>query len=143
MCPGISGPGIRVYPFTDERVGFGLLLERDGRQDQLFLGTPEMKPAQVVQALVAMWQSRVRSELSSGPPPFVFLVDETDMEIGQIVNDLRMAWPRLYPGDTLTVFVSNASKIELKVAVSDVLSDWNAEHPGVPYPAGITVATEH
>jgi len=143
MCPGISGPGFRVYPFNHERVGFGLLLERDGKQAQLFLGTAGMDPAQVVQALVAAWRSKVRSGAASGPPPFVFFVDDSDVEIGQIVNDLRTCWPRLYSGETLLVFVSNASKTELQDAVSDVLSDWNTQHPGVPYPAGITVATEH
>jgi hypothetical protein len=52
MCPGISGPGIRIYPFTHKPVGFGLLLEIDGRPDHLFLGTVQMKPAEVIQALV-------------------------------------------------------------------------------------------
>jgi hypothetical protein len=138
MCPGISGPGIRVYPFIHDIVGFGLLLERDGRTAKLFLGTAEMTQPQVVQALVAWWRSS-----SSDVPPFVFFVDEADAEITRIVEDLRACWPRLYPGDSLSVFISNVSETELQAAVSDVLSDWNIEHPGVPYPPGVTAATEH
>lgn len=60
--PGISGPGIRVYPFTHDEVGYGCLLERDDKPDALWLATLPTNPMHTLQMLIAWWLTGAKHE---------------------------------------------------------------------------------
>jgi hypothetical protein len=145
--PGMPSPlpGIRVYPFTHEQIGFGFLLETDGIRDTLFLAPESMSPGQSLQCLIASYRHLYPSET----PPYVFLVDEGDPLIPAL-DELMACWLRLFPNappemrELPVGFITGfTTKAEILEAVNDVLSAWGQEHPGEAYPRSVTEATEH
>lgn len=137
--PGLSGPGVRVYPFTHVQLGYGFLLERDGGKDRLFLAPEPTTPNETITAFIAAWL-----HLNPGKPfPFVYLVRDDDAVSVAAFDGLRQYWRRKYPRDELPLFSSNSTEAEILEAVDDVIANWAEEHAGAPYPRSIEAATEH
>ena len=136
--PGISGPGVRVYPFTHHDVGYGFLLERDGGKDLLFLAPFPTTADATLQCLIASWLHTSPGE----PFPFVYFVSETDTATVKAMGGLKALW-RKYPTEEFPLFTSNVTEAEILEAVDDVIAEWGKEHPGEAYPRTIAVASEH
>jgi hypothetical protein len=137
--PGISGPGIRVYPFTHETVGYGFLLEADDARDELFLAPLPTTPEATLQCFVAMWMHRYPGDSL----PFVYLVHEADTPTLKAMEGLRKFYARKYPTEEFPLFESNSTEAEILEAVNNVVAEWGSKHPGEPYPRSVEVATEH
>ena len=137
--PGISGPGIRVYPFTHDDMGYGFLLEWDGGQDRLFLAPLPTTPDETLQCFIAFWSHMRPGERF----PFVYLVRETDTATVRAMEGLRAFWSRKYPAEEFLLFTSNATEAEILEAVDDIIAEWGKEHPGEPYPRSVTIGSKH
>lgn len=95
--PGISGPGVRVYPFTHHDVGYGFLLERDGGKDLLFLAPFPTTADATLQCLIASWLHTSPGE----PFPFVYFVSETDTATVKAMGGLKALCGNIRPKNFL------------------------------------------
>jgi hypothetical protein len=89
--------------------------------------------------LIAWWEY-----VKPGAPfPFVYLVRDNDAASVEAFEGLRRYWERKYPDDELPLFECNAMESEILEAVKDVLANWNAQHPGEPFPGSIIAVSEY
>jgi hypothetical protein len=125
--PGISSPGIRVYPFTHAEVGYWLFAGAGRGRDALFPAPLPTTPQQTLICFIAAWRHQKPGAVRS---PFVYLVHESDAATLRAMEDARAYWARNYPSDESAPFDSNPTEAEILEAVDDVIAEWGKEHPG-------------